>query len=151
MDVFKVEGNGPLEGEIKISGSKNSALPIFAACLLTKEPIHLKNIPNLSDIRYMIEILEYLGAKIENPEVGEWIIHANTISHIAPYELVRKMRASVCLLGPLVARLKKAEVSIPGGCVIGPRPIDLHLKGLRKLNCEVTISYDLERTWGRRS
>ena len=119
MDVFKVEGNGPLEGEIKISGSKNSALPIFAACLLTKEPVHLKNIPNLSDIRYMIEILEYLGAKIENPEVGEWIIHANTISHIAPYELVRKMRASVCLLGPLVARLKKAEVSIPGGCVIG--------------------------------
>ena len=140
MDVFKVEGNGPLEGEIKISGSKNSALPIFAACLLTKEPVHLKKIPNLSDIRYMIEILEYLGAKIENPEVGEWIIHANTISHIAPYELVRKMRASVCLLGPLVARLKKAEVSIPGGCVIGPRPIDLHLKGLRKLNCEVTIS-----------
>lgn len=140
MDVFRVEGNGPLEGEIKISGSKNSALPIFAACLLTKEPVHLKNIPNLSDIRYMIEILEYLGAKVENPEIGEWIIHANTISHIAPYELVRKMRASVCLLGPLVARLKKAEVSIPGGCVIGPRPIDLHLKGLRKLNCDVKIS-----------
>jgi UDP-N-acetylglucosamine 1-carboxyvinyltransferase len=140
MDVFRVEGNGPLEGEIKISGSKNSALPIFAACLLTKEPVHLKNIPNLSDIRYMIEILEYLGAKVENPEIGEWIIHADTISHIAPYELVRKMRASVCLLGPLVARLKKAEVSIPGGCVIGPRPIDLHLKGLRKLNCDVTIS-----------
>ena len=140
MDVFRVEGNGPLEGEIKISGSKNSALPIFAACLLTKEPVHLKNIPNLSDIRYMIEILEYLGAKVENPGIGEWIIHAITISHIAPYELVRKMRASVCLLGPLVARLKKAEVSIPGGCVIGPRPIDLHLKGLRKLNCDVKIS-----------
>ena len=140
MDVFRVEGNGPLEGEIKISGSKNAALPIFAACLLTKEPVHLKNIPNLSDIRYMIEILEYLGAKVENPGIGEWIIHAITISHIAPYELVRKMRASVCLLGPLVARLKKAEVSIPGGCVIGPRPIDLHLKGLRKLNCDVKIS-----------
>lgn len=140
MDVFRVEGNGPLEGEIKISGSKNSALPIFAACLLTKERVHLKNIPNLSDIRFMVEILEYLGAKIENPEIGEWIIHADTISHIAPYELVRKMRASVCLLGPLVARLRKAEVSIPGGCVIGPRPIDLHLKGLRKLNCKVTIS-----------
>ena len=84
MDVFRVEGNGPLEGEIKISGSKNSALPIFAACLLTSEPVHLKNIPNLSDIRYMVEILEYLGAKIENPEIGEWIIHAETISHIAP-------------------------------------------------------------------
>ena len=140
MDVFRVKGNGPLKGEIKISGSKNSALPIFAACLLTSEPVHLKNIPNLSDIRYMVEILEYLGAKIENPEIGEWIIHAETISHIAPYELVRKMRASVCLLGPLVARLKKAEVSIPGGCVIGPRPIDLHLKGLRKLNCDVRIS-----------
>lgn len=140
MDVFRVEGGVPLEGTISISGSKNAALPIFAACLLTKEPVTLHNIPNLSDIRYMVEILAYLGAKIENPKPGTWVIHAETISHIAPYDLVRKMRASVCLLGPLVGRLKKAEVSIPGGCVIGPRPIDLHLKGLRKLNCSVSVS-----------
>lgn len=140
MDVFRVEGGVPLEGTIKISGSKNAALPIFAASLLTKEPVTLHNIPNLSDIRYMVEILAYLGAKIENPKAGTWVIRADTISHIAPYELVRKMRASVCLLGPLVGRLKKAEVSIPGGCVIGPRPIDLHLKGLRKLNCSVIVS-----------
>ena len=140
MDVFRVEGNGPLEGEIRIGGSKNAALPILAASLLTKETVTLKNIPNLSDIRFMVEILEYLGAEVHNPELGTWEITAHRISHIAPYELVRKMRASVCLLGPLIARLKKAEVSIPGGCVIGPRPIDLHLKGIRKLNCEVEIS-----------
>ncbi len=140
MDVFRVYGGQPLEGEITISGSKNAALPIFAACLLTTEQITLTNIPNLSDIRYMVEILDYLGAKVEQPESGKWIVQAGEISHIAPYELVRKMRASVCLLGPLVGRLKKAEISIPGGCVIGPRPIDLHLKGLRKLNCKVSVS-----------
>ena len=140
MDVFRVEGNGPLEGEISVGGSKNAALPILAASLLTKDTVVLKNIPNLSDIRFMVEILEHLGAEVHNLEQGTWKISAHKISHIAPYELVRKMRASVCLLGPLIARLKKAEVSIPGGCVIGPRPIDLHLKGIRKLNCEVEIS-----------
>ena len=141
MDVFRVEGGVPLEGTIKISGSKNAALPIFAASLLTKEPVTLHNIPNLSDIRYMVEILAYLGAKIENPKAGTWVIRADTISHIAPYELVRKMRASVCLLGPLVGRLKKAEVSIPGGCVIGPRPIEVrhHVALAKPTNVRATI------------
>jgi UDP-N-acetylglucosamine 1-carboxyvinyltransferase len=93
----------------------------------------------LSDIRFMVEILGHVGATIDNPEPGTWEVTAAQLTHIAPYELVRKMRASVCLLGPLVARLRRAEVSIPGGCVIGPRPIDLHLKGLAKLNCEVSV------------
>ena len=140
MDVFRVDGGISLQGEVAISGSKNAALPLLAACLLTEEKVKLTNIPNLSDIRYMIEILKFLGASAEKQNDSEWVIQAKKISHITPYELVRKMRASICLLGPLVGRLKKAEVSIPGGCIIGPRPIDLHLKGLKKLNCNVIIS-----------
>lgn len=140
MDVFRVEGNGPLQGEIQVGGAKNAALPIIAATLLTKEPITLHNVPDLSDIRFMVEILENVGCKAEKIGPGSWRFTAEKISHVAPYELVRKMRASVCLLGPLVARERKAEVSIPGGCIIGPRPIDLHLKGLSKLNCNVEIS-----------
>lgn len=140
MDVFRVRGNGPLKGEISVGGAKNAALPLLAAALLTKETVVFKNVPDLSDIRFMVEILRHIGAEVTNPEPGKWTIKAEKISHIAPYELVRRMRASVCLLGPLVGRLRKAEVSIPGGCVIGPRPIDLHLKGLGKLNCKVDIS-----------
>ncbi len=140
MDVFKVQGNGPLKGEISVGGAKNAALPIIAATLLTDETVTLRNVPDLSDIRFMVEILRHVGSTVDNPEPGTWTFTAKKITHIAPYELVRKMRASVCLLGPLVARLRKAEVSIPGGCVIGPRPIDLHLKGLAKLNCQVEIS-----------
>jgi len=140
MDVFRVIGNGPLNGEITVGGAKNAALPLLAATLLTDETVVLKNVPNLSDIRFMVEILSHVGAKIEQPEPGTWKVTAGEISHVAPYELVRRMRASVCLLGPLVGRLRKAEVSIPGGCVIGPRPIDLHLKGLSKLNCRVEIA-----------
>lgn len=140
MDVFRVIGNGPLNGEIAVGGAKNAALPILAATLLTDETVVLKNVPDLSDMRFMVEILRHIGAEAVQPEPGTWEITAHKLTHIAPYELVRKMRASVCLLGPLVARLRKAEVSIPGGCVIGPRPIDLHIKGLKKLNCDVQIS-----------
>ena len=140
MDVFKVSGNVPLKGEIHVGGAKNAALPILAATLLTDEKVVLRNVPDLSDMRFMLEILRHVGADTIQPEPGVWEITAKEITHIAPYELVRKMRASVCLLGPLVSRLRKAEVSIPGGCVIGPRPIDLHIKGLKKLNCKVDIS-----------
>ncbi|MGB0743711.1 MAG: UDP-N-acetylglucosamine 1-carboxyvinyltransferase [Opitutales bacterium] len=140
MDVFKVNGNGPLKGEIEVGGAKNAALPLLAATLLTEETVTLRNVPVLSDIRFMVEILRHVGAEIENPEPSVWTVKAVNLTHIAPYDLVRKMRASVCLLGPLTARLRKAEVSIPGGCVIGPRPIDLHLKGLAKLNCKVEIT-----------
>lgn len=139
MDVFRVTGNGPLQGEVVVGGAKNAALPLLAATLLSPEPVRLENVPDLSDIRFMVEIMQHVGADVTHPEPGTWVIHAKALTHVAPYELVRKMRASVCLLGPLVARLRQAEVSIPGGCVIGPRPIDLHLKGLRKLNCEVRV------------
>jgi UDP-N-acetylglucosamine 1-carboxyvinyltransferase len=140
MDVFRVAGNGPINGSIEVGGAKNAALPLLAACLLTEETVCLSNVPDLSDIRFMVEILSHVGAGVKNPSPGTWEITAKNLTHIAPYELVRKMRASVCLLGPLVARMRQAEVSIPGGCVIGPRPIDLHLKGLKKLNCRVSIN-----------
>ena len=140
MDIFKVSKAAPLKGEIKVGGAKNAALPILAACLLTEETVVLKNVPDLSDIRYMIEILQQIGVEAISPEPNTWEITAKEVTHVAPYELVRKMRASVCLLGPLVGRMRCAEVSIPGGCVIGPRPIDLHIKGLQKLNCKVELS-----------
>ena len=140
MDVFKVSGNGPIYGQIEVGGAKNAALPILAATLLVEETVVLRNVPDLSDMRFMLEILRHVGAETVQTEPDTWEITSKKITHVAPYELVRKMRASVCLLGPLVARMRMAEVSIPGGCVIGPRPIDLHIKGLKKLHCQVDIS-----------
>lgn len=139
MEVVKITGGRPLSGEVRVSGAKNAVLPIFAATLLSEETSVIENVPDLSDVRFMGEILAALGAEVERPGPNTWRITPKKIAHRAPYDLVRKMRASVCLLGPLVARMKRAEVSLPGGCVIGPRPIDLHLKGLAKLGCEVTI------------
>jgi UDP-N-acetylglucosamine 1-carboxyvinyltransferase len=139
MKVFRIPGGQCLQGTIEVSGAKNSALPIFAACLLTDEPCTISNVPNLSDIRLMAELIHTLGASVEQTEPGTWRIAAKSINGTAPYEQVRQMRASICLLGPLVSRLRQANVSFPGGCVIGPRPIDLHIKGLKKLGCEVRI------------
>lgn len=141
MDVIRIEGGQPLQGTVEAAGAKNAALPIFAATLLTDETVTLEHVPDLSDVRYMGEILKHLGAEVERPDPHTWRITAKNISHVAPYELVRKMRASVTLLGPLVGRLRKARVSLPGGCVIGPRPIDLHLKGLARLNCGVNVEH----------
>ncbi len=140
MEVLRIRGGNPLRGEITVSGAKNAALPIFAATLLTDEECVIDNVPDLSDVRYMAEILGCLGAKVERQGAHGWSFKAENIHSKAPYDLVRKMRASVCLIGPLVGRLREAEVSLPGGCVIGPRPIDLHLKGLGKLNCDLRIS-----------
>ncbi|MDA0346176.1 MAG: UDP-N-acetylglucosamine 1-carboxyvinyltransferase [Verrucomicrobia bacterium] len=139
MDVMRIEGGHTLSGSISVSGAKNAALPIFAATLLTEETCILENVPNLSDIRFMAQILEHLGAEVEQTASTSWKITAKNISHRAPYDLVRKMRASVCLMGPLAGRLKKAEISLPGGCVIGPRPIDMHLKGFAGLGMKVEV------------
>ena len=139
MDVIRIKGGIPLKGKVRVSGAKNAALPIMAATLLTDKPCTLHRVPNLSDVRFFGEILQYLGAEVEQIESETWRIRAQHINAKAPYELVRKMRASICLLGSLVGRLRHAEVSLPGGCIIGPRPIDLHLKGLTKLGCEVKI------------
>ena len=138
MDKILVHGGHNLNGSVRISGSKNSALPILAACLLTKEPCVIKHVPDLSDVHYMLQILSHLGAEVERAS-GTVTIRAEKVKTIAPYEIVRKMRASVCVLGPLLGREKEATVSLPGGCVIGDRPIDIHLRGFEALGAAVRV------------
>ena len=140
MDILRIHGGSTLHGEVEVSGSKNAALPQFAAALLSPEETILENVPDLSDIRFMGEILEHLGAKVERCGKNTWKIQPLDIQPDAPYELVRKMRASICLLGPLVARLKRAKIPMPGGCVIGHRPIDLHLRALTEMGASVTLN-----------
>jgi UDP-N-acetylglucosamine 1-carboxyvinyltransferase len=138
MDSFLIKGGVPLRGTVEISGSKNAALPILAATLLTDEPCIIRRVPDLSDTRFMVKILESLGAtaKFEN---GTVTVHAKKIKGYADYDLVRKMRGSICIAGPLLGRLKKARISLPGGCIIGARPINLHLKGFQALGCKIKI------------
>jgi UDP-N-acetylglucosamine 1-carboxyvinyltransferase len=132
MDKLVVKGGARLKGRVEISGSKNSALPILAATLLTPETCVLHNVPDLSDIRFMLEILRQLGATVTF-ENGTVTTRAEKVISEVPYELVRKMRASICVLGPMIARCGQATISEPGGCSIGDRPIDIHLKGLAEL------------------
>ncbi len=139
MDKILVHGGRTLSGTVKISGSKNSALPILAATLLTKEQCVIHHVPDLSDIHYMLQILAFLGAEVERAS-GTVTVRAETVKTVAPYDIVRKMRASVCVLGPLLGREKEATVSLPGGCVIGDRPIDLHLKGFAALGASHRIA-----------
>ena len=138
MDKIIVHGGHQLSGTVKISGSKNSALPILAATLLTRDTCVIHSVPDLSDIHYMLQILSRLGAQVERAS-GTVTIQAEDISTVAPYDIVRKLRASVCVLGPLLGRAREATVSLPGGCVIGDRPIDLHLKGFNALNATSRI------------
>src|SRR5690242_12779560 len=138
MESFLIKGGVPLHGEVKISGSKNAALPIMAATLLTSEPCVIRGVPDLSDTRFMAQILKSLGAEVKF-ENGTLTVRANKIRGYADYELVRKMRGSICIMGPLLGRLKQARVSLPGGCVIGARPINLHLKGFETLGARIKI------------
>src|SRR5438270_3471499 len=138
MDKIRIHGGHPLSGSIKISGSKNSALPILAATLLTREPCTIRRVPDLSDTHYMLQILKHLGAEVERAS-GTVAVAAAKIDSVAPYDVVRKMRASVCVIGPLLGRCKEATVSMPGGCVFGDRPIDLHLKGFEGLGAAVRV------------
>ena len=138
MQKLLVHGGSRLQGTVTISGSKNSSLPILAATLLTREPCVVRRVPDLSDTNYMVQILGTIGAEVERAS-GTVAVTAESVSPSAPYDLVRKMRASVCVLGPMVGRLGEALVSLPGGCVIGDRPIDLHLRGLEALGAEVEV------------
>jgi UDP-N-acetylglucosamine 1-carboxyvinyltransferase len=138
MDSFLIKGGLPLRGEVQISGAKNAVLPIMAAALLTHEPCVIHRVPNLSDVRFMGEILESLGASVKL-DGDTATIHAARVKGLGDYELIRKMRGSICILGPLLGRNGKALVSLPGGCVIGARPIDLHLKGLKSLGAKIKI------------
>jgi UDP-N-acetylglucosamine 1-carboxyvinyltransferase len=140
MDKFRIKGGRPLEGRVQISGAKNSALPCMAAALLTGETITLHNLPYVRDIITMRRLLEDLGSHVLMPELRTLKISADKIELFeAPYELVKTMRASVLALGPLLARFGQARVSMPGGCAIGQRSIDLHLSGLEKLGATVTL------------
>ena len=149
MQKILVTGNGPLHGEVLISGAKNAVLPILCATLLTDEPVTLRNVPNLHDVKTTKKVLEGLGATVSyDPERfgsgpdSEVTVNASTVnSHVAPYELVKTMRASVLVLGPLLARYSQAEVSLPGGCAIGSRPVDLHIKAMQSLGADVTVEH----------
>lgn len=138
MDKILVHGGRTLAGSVTISGSKNSALPILAATLLTKEECVIHHVPDLSDVHYMLQILSDLGASVERAS-GTVTVKAEKVTTEAPYEIVRKMRASVCILGPLLGREKEASVALPGGCVIGDRPIDLHLRGFEALGAAIRV------------
>jgi len=138
MESLLIKGGVPLHGEVQISGAKNAALPIMAATLLTSEPCVLRRVPDLSDLKFMGQILESLGAQVKFE--GDTVrVQAAKIEGVADYDLIRKMRGSICIMGPLLGRLRKATVSLPGGCVIGARPINLHLKGFEALGARVRI------------
>lgn len=135
MESLLIKGGARLSGEVRISGAKNAVLPIMAGALLTREKCVIKNAPDLRDVRTMCRILKSLGAQVELS--GNTItIQAEQINGVGDYDLIRQMRGSICILGPLLARLGKAKVSLPGGCVIGVRPIDLHIKGLKALGAK---------------
>lgn len=141
LEKMRVTGGGKLNGSIKISGAKNAALKHMCASILTNEPLQLKNMPTgLMDVRTLAELLNHLGVTVALRKDGVATLHAGEVtSHIAPYDLVRKMRASVIVLGPLLARHGKAEVSLPGGCALGARPVDLHLKGFEAMGAKIEL------------
>ena len=140
MDKIVIEGGFPLNGEIKISGAKNSAIKLMAVCLLTDESVTLTNMPRLRDTRSMAVLLRHLGVEVDEGEADVMKMHAPKLTELtAPYDLVRKMRASFNVLGPLLAREHKAKVSLPGGCAIGARPVDLHLKALEALGAKIEL------------
>jgi UDP-N-acetylglucosamine 1-carboxyvinyltransferase len=146
MDTFVIEGGRRLNGRVRINGSKNAALPLLTAALLTDEPVTLRDVPDLADIRNMLRLLEELGCpRVDDPENaprGVLTIHANAPTHAnshARYDIVRTMRASISTLGPMVAKRGYARVSLPGGCAIGERPVDLHLRGLSALGAKITL------------
>ena len=138
MESFLIKGGVPLHGEVIISGSKNAAFAIMAATLLTDEPCVIRGLPELSDTRFMAQILASLGAQVKFAG-GTLTVRAKKIRGYADYELVRKMRGSICIAGPLLARLRQVRISLPGGCIIGARPINLHLKGFAALGAKIKI------------
>jgi UDP-N-acetylglucosamine 1-carboxyvinyltransferase len=140
MDKLQVTGGIPLEGEVRVSGAKNAALPIIAATLLASEPVAIGNVPHLQDVTTMIELLGRMGVTVTVDERMNVEVDANTLRQpVAPYDLVKTMRASILVLGPLLARFGQADVSLPGGCAIGARPVNIHVAGLQAMGAEITI------------
>jgi len=142
MDKLLIRGGRPLHGEVDISGAKNAALPELCACLLTAEPVTLSNVPRLQDVATMLKLIRNMGVAVERSEDGRVTVNAGSLtSPEAPYELVKTMRASVLALGPLLARFGEATVSLPGGCAIGSRPVDQHIKGLSAMGAEIVVEH----------
>jgi UDP-N-acetylglucosamine 1-carboxyvinyltransferase len=143
MDKLRMVGGTPLKGEVLIAGAKNAALPILCACLLTDQPITLRNVPDLQDVRTMLKLLQEIGVTVTFPDVNDRncvvLRAANIKSSEATYEMVKTMRASILVLGPLLARMHNAKVSLPGGCAIGARPVDQHIKGLKAMGATIKI------------
>ena len=140
MEKLIISGGTALRGTVHISGSKNACLPILAATVLTPDKCTIRNVPDLADVRAMCAILKWIGVQVKHDrKAGIIETKAENVVGVAPYDLVRKMRASVCLLGPLLARLRSCKVSMPGGCIIGNRPIDQHIKGLMRLGAEIVM------------
>lgn len=154
MDAFKINGGNPLRGEVTISGAKNAALPILMSALLSQTPITFNNVPKLNDIETTIKLLNQLGAKAKWISSNSVMIDASSIEHCkASYELVKTMRASILVLGPLLARFGLAEVSLPGGCAIGARPVNLHIHGLKLMGADINVEngYIVAKNEGRLS
>ncbi|WP_244815066.1 UDP-N-acetylglucosamine 1-carboxyvinyltransferase [Caballeronia sp. Lep1P3] len=142
MDKLVITGGTKLSGEITVSGAKNAALPILCASLLTADDVHLSNVPNLKDVRTTLELLRQMGVRSEAMSDGRVTLNASKVDNlVAPYEMVKTMRASILVLGPLVARFGEAKVSLPGGCAIGARPVDQHIKGLQAMGAEINIEH----------
>jgi len=141
MDKLVIQGGQPLKGEVRISGAKNAALPILCAALLTSEPLTLTNVPDLNDIQTMLRLLEQMGVKVQQSGDTVTLDASGLNNPTAPYEMVKTMRAAVLVLGPLVARCGEAHVSLPGGCAIGARPVDQHIKGLQSMGAEVKVEH----------
>jgi UDP-N-acetylglucosamine 1-carboxyvinyltransferase len=142
MDKLVIQGGIPLSGEIRISGAKNAALPILCAALLTEEPLHIGNVPHLRDVTTTLELLNQMGMEVSvTDKMGVELAARHIHNLVAPYELVKTMRASILVLGPMLARFGRARVSLPGGCAIGSRPVDLHIKGLQAMGAEIGIEH----------
>src|SRR5512139_1301313 len=140
MDALLIHGGNPLAGEVRISGAKNAALQILTASLLAAEPLKLGNVPHLKDISTMLALLGHMGVRVTLDDKNHVTLCGESIPHKeAPYEMVKTMRAAILVLGPTLARFGEAEVSLPGGCAIGSRPVDLHIKGLQALGAEIKI------------
>lgn len=151
MDALKIVGGQPLEGQVQISGAKNAVLPIVAATLLCEEPVNISNVPHLRDVTTAIQLLSRMGVSVTLDEsMGIETDAAKIDSTCAPYDLVKTMRASILVLGPLVARFGHAEVSLPGGCAIGSRPVDLHIEGLRAMGAEIEVKNGYIRASAKR-
>lgn len=150
MEKLLITGNGPLHGEVAISGAKNAALPVIAASLLTRDPLLLSNVPAVRDIATALELIETIGCKVDRQD-AELSIDASEVHSVrAPYELVKTMRGSILLLGPLLARYGEADISLPGGCAIGTRPVDEHISGLQQMGAKIAIEGGYIKATARR-